>query len=112
MNHSALHGRTPMSNLERTSAGRRIFAALSLATLGIAALSPSAARADDSTSVSPAPAASASASGSASTSAPARHATLPAASPDGKLVAYCSERDGVTDIFVVDVGMGISRRVT
>jgi Tol biopolymer transport system component len=95
-----------MSSLVRTSAARRDLVALTLAALCIAALAPRTVRADDSTSVSPAVTATPSAS------APARHATLPAASPDGKLVAYCSERDGVTDIFVVDVGMGISRRVT
>ena len=95
-----------MSSPVQTSAGRRDLVALSLAALCIALLAPRAARADDSTAVSPAVTAGSTAS------APARHATLPAASPDGKLVAYCSERDGVTDIFVVDVGMGISRRVT
>jgi Tol biopolymer transport system component len=95
-----------MSSPVRTFAGRCDLIALSVAALCIASLAPRAARADDTTSVSPAVTANASAS------APARNATLPAASPDGKLVAYCSERDGVTDIFVVDVAMGISRRVT
>jgi len=95
-----------MSSPVRISAGCRDLVALSVAALCIASLSSRAARAEDSTSVTPAVTANTSAS------APARNATLPAASPDGKLVAYCSERDGVTDIFVVDVAMGISRRVT
>jgi len=91
----------------RPATGRRSFFPPLLAALCLAALLPGAAHsAADSTAVAPEPAAA------STPSAPARNATLPAASPDGKKVAYCSERDGVTDIFVVDVATGISRRVT
>lgn len=95
-----------MRSLLRTSAGRRDFAPIALAALCVLVLSPGIARSADSTAVAPV------ASATAAASTPARNATLPAASSDGKKVAYCSERDGVTDIFVVDVGTGISRRVT
>ena len=95
-----------MSRPVRTASTPRSRTRVLLVVSALAALAPSSARSDDSTGTIPAPVAS------AATSAPARNATLPAASPDAKLVAYLSERDGVTDIHVVDVGTGISRRVT
>jgi TolB protein len=44
---------------------------------------------------------------------PGRHASLPAASPDGKEVVFCSDRDGGKwELYIVDVTSGISRRIT
>ena len=80
--------------------------ALWLALSLLVATHASVAFADDSTAVSPAPPSKPASSGAA------RNAMLPAASPDAKLVAYCSERDGQPDVWVVDVGTGMSRRLT
>ena len=45
--------------------------------------------------------------------APARHATLPAGSPDGRQVVFCSDRDGgAWELYVADVATGLSRRLT
>ena len=43
---------------------------------------------------------------------PARRATLPAVSPDGKFVAYVSDRDSSTDLYVLEVASGGGRRLT
>ena len=44
--------------------------------------------------------------------APARNATLPAVSPDGKRIAYTSERDSTTELYLYDMATGLSRRLT
>jgi Tol biopolymer transport system component len=45
--------------------------------------------------------------------APARHATLPAASPDGTQIVFCSDRDGAKwELYIVDVASSLSRRLT
>lgn len=45
--------------------------------------------------------------------APPRHATLPAASPDGSHVVFCSDRDGgKTELYVHELETGLSRRLT
>ncbi len=95
-----------MRSTSHTTSRRRSTSHLLAAVVCTAVLAPGAARSSDSTAVNPTP------SASASPFAPARFATLPAASPDGKQVAYCSERDGVTDLHVVDVATGMSRRLT
>src|SRR5205807_2404938 len=39
---------------------------------------------------------------------PARHASLPAPSPDGKQVVFCSDRDGgQTELYVADLATGL-----
>lgn len=44
---------------------------------------------------------------------PARHASLPAASPDGSQVVFCSDRDGGKwELYVVEIATGLSRRLT
>jgi TolB protein len=45
--------------------------------------------------------------------APARHASLPAASPDGKELVFCSDRDGGKwELYIADMTSGLSRRLT
>ena len=44
--------------------------------------------------------------------APARFATLPAVSPDGRRVAYCSERDSTPELYLYEFATGLSRRLT
>ena len=81
-------------------------ATLSLALAFVAVIPMSSATAADSTAVAPAPPAKPASSGAA------RNAMLPSASPDAKSVAYLSERDGQPDVWVVEVGTGMSRRLT
>ena len=41
------------------------------------------------------------------------HAPVPSASPDGKLLVFCSERDsGKQELYLADVATGLSRRLT
>ena len=75
-----------------------------------ALMQPTLVHSTDSTSVTPAPAPTPAAEVTATGTA--RNATLPAGSPDAKKVAYLSERDGVTDVWVVEVATGMSRQVT
>ena len=49
----------------------------------------------------------------AQSTAPARHATLPAVSPDGRQVVYCSDLDSTTtELFLVELATGLARRLT
>lgn len=43
---------------------------------------------------------------------PARNATLPAVSPDGTRIVYVSERDSTSELYLLDVATGLSRRLT
>ena len=43
----------------------------------------------------------------------ARHATLPAGSPDGRHVVFCSDRDGgAGELYVAEIATGLQRRLT
>lgn len=44
--------------------------------------------------------------------APARHATLPAPSPDGRTLVFVSERDSTPELYLLDVASGLERRLT
>lgn len=94
-----------MSSNVRIQPARAWRAMLLLTLVGLATFGARAAHADSTTVATPPPAAT-------PAGEVARNATLPAASPDAKSVAYVSERDGRPNIFVVDVGTGISRRLT
>ena len=43
---------------------------------------------------------------------PRRNATEPVVSPDGSRIAFLSDRDGTTDLYVIDVDGGNERRLT
>jgi TolB protein len=43
---------------------------------------------------------------------PAQHGTLPAVSPDGRHVAFLSNRDGQTDLYVIGADGGATQRLT
>lgn len=43
---------------------------------------------------------------------PARHATLPAPSPDGRSIVFVSERDSTPELYLFDTGTGLERRFT
>ena len=85
---------------------RVLHVVLAILTLGATVLHA------DSTAVATPPPAATSAPAAHPASGIARNATLPAASPDAKQVAYISERDGRPNIFVVNVGTGMSQRLT
>ncbi len=65
------------------------------------------------TAIAPAPAAQPSPAAQPKPTPPARHASLPAGSPDGKQVVFSSDRDGrKQELYVADVATGLSRRLT
>ena len=43
---------------------------------------------------------------------PARHATLPAVSPDGRSIVYVSDRDSTPELYLFEFESGLSRRIT
>jgi Tol biopolymer transport system component len=44
--------------------------------------------------------------------APSHHGTLPAVAPDGRHIAFLSDRDGQTDVYVTDTDGGSTQRLT
>ncbi len=48
----------------------------------------------------------------AAVAGPARHATLPAASPDGHTIAFASQRDSTSELYLLEMANGLERRLT